>query len=215
MLAGNNMNNYKAYQNKEYREDFSSEDLISFNNNDEESFEKAYKLFFSPVYYFARRFTDEIDAAEDITAEAFYKLWKLESKKFTNVKQIKTYLQVCVRNASLSELRNKKVRKEHAKIIVSQQDFSIDTSVADITAELLRLVYKEIENLPPNQKKVFKLFYIEGLRDKEIAKQLKINEHTVRNHKVKARLSVRIACLRKYQLLLPLEILELLRHFHQ
>jgi len=47
-------------------------------------------------------------------------------------------------------------------------------------------VYREIEALPPVRKKVFKLFYIDGLDSQEIARLLRMTPAAVYNNKLKA-----------------------------
>jgi RNA polymerase sigma-70 factor (ECF subfamily) len=55
-----------------------------------------------------------------------------------------------------------------------------------IKAEVLQQIYEAIEALPSQCKKVFKLCYVEGLSNSEVAAQFSISINTVKNHKVKA-----------------------------
>jgi RNA polymerase sigma-19 factor, ECF subfamily len=193
----NHIDAKKSLRSEKYRDDFSEADMVLFNRDDEKAFEKLYNLLFSPVYFFAKKMMDGGVEADDITVDAFYKLWKLESKNFSGVEKIKTFLQVTVRNAALNERRNKDLRKEKAKIVFLAQHMVDETMHADITAELLSLVLREIEKLPPKAKKIFRLFYIEGIKEKQIARDLQISENTVRNHKAKALAFLRLSCRKK------------------
>ena len=55
-----------------------------------------------------------------------------------------------------------------------------------VRSEFLMEVYREIESLPPVRKKVFKLFYIDGLDSQEIARLLRMTPAAVYNNKLKA-----------------------------
>ena len=55
-----------------------------------------------------------------------------------------------------------------------------------IRAELMQEIYSEIEKLPEKRRMVFKLAYLEGLKNDEIATQMNISIHTVKEHKGKA-----------------------------
>jgi RNA polymerase sigma-70 factor (ECF subfamily) len=55
-----------------------------------------------------------------------------------------------------------------------------------IRAELMQDIYAEIEKLPEKRRQVFKLAYVEGLKNDEIAAQMNISVHTVKEHKGKA-----------------------------
>jgi len=55
-----------------------------------------------------------------------------------------------------------------------------------IYADLVKIVFKEIENLPHLARKVFKMTYIDGLKPKEIATELNMSSQNVRNNKNRA-----------------------------
>jgi len=60
-------------------------------------------------------------------------------------------------------------------------------------AELLQRIYEEIEKLPKKCRQVFKLAYLDGLSNEEIAELLHINYQSVKNQKVRALKILRLA----------------------
>jgi len=55
-----------------------------------------------------------------------------------------------------------------------------------IKAELMQEIYAEIEKLPEKRRMVFKMAYLEGMKNDEIASYMSISIHTVKEHKGKA-----------------------------
>jgi RNA polymerase sigma-70 factor (ECF subfamily) len=55
-----------------------------------------------------------------------------------------------------------------------------------IRAEVLREINREIENLPEQCRKIFKMSFFDGKKNQEIASMLEISVHTVKNQKARA-----------------------------
>ncbi|HWY34605.1 MAG TPA: sigma-70 family RNA polymerase sigma factor [Nitrosopumilaceae archaeon] len=179
------------------------EKLISlFNSGHQAAFTTIYKKLYPNIYYFAKRFVNSEDAA-DMTSEVFLKLWNMQ-KSFRSLKSIKVFLQVSVRNASLNRIRNAKVSgkrlTEMAYLSGTIEKDSFQNE--EMIAELVRKLYLEIENLPLPIKRVLKMSYLEGMKDKKIAEFLKISITTVYNQKSKALNMLRLALLQSCLLLL-------------
>ena len=171
------------------------EDIVYlFNSGNPDAFTSVYNILYPSIFYFARRFVNADDAA-DITADAFYKLWKMD-KSFERLQSIKVFLQVSVRNACLNYLRNEKSkeRKQSELLYLSDQTAeNASLNYDEVEADFFIRIEAEIENLPNQCRKVFKMAYFEGLKNKQIAEYLKISENTVTNHKYKALKLLRLA----------------------
>jgi RNA polymerase sigma-70 factor (ECF subfamily) len=167
--------------------------LRAFNSNDSRSFAVVYRRFYPNVFFFARRFVGSEDA-QDITAEAFYKLWKRE-KNFRRLSSVKIYLQVIARNDCYTLLETKKNKSVREKEFIYFKEFTSATgeSLEDIQAGMLNRIQAEIEKMPAQMKKVFKMVYIERQKNNETARKLKLSENTVRGHKTKGLALLRIA----------------------
>jgi RNA polymerase sigma-70 factor (family 1) len=183
------------------------EDVMSFfNSGSSVAFTEVYNKFYPSVFYFARRFVNPEDA-EDITADSFYKLWKI-NKSFPSLQSVKVFLQVNVRNACINHLEHIKVveKNKHA-LFFSVDKMTDEYNYSDeIKAEQIKHILAEIEKLPARRKIVFKLACLEGLKEKEIAAKLKLSIGTVHNHKTIAIKQLRMAALHIFFIMLSFEV---------
>jgi RNA polymerase sigma-70 factor (family 1) len=164
-----------------------SNDIItSFRKGTTHALQYLLKLYYSPLCLFAGRLLKDSAAAEDIVGESFIKLWNKRSD-FESIQNVKAFLYITVRNASLNYLKQKKratlSQKQLAYLWGENEEYVLNEM---IRAEVLQVVMQEIENLPEQCKKVLKLGYLEGLKNQEIADLLHISVHTVKNQKARA-----------------------------
>ena len=72
------------------------------------SYEKLYNTYYLGVFRFAMKFLENRQAAEDITTEAFIKLWNTRDD-LAAIRNIHSFLFTIVRNACLNHLRDLKM----------------------------------------------------------------------------------------------------------
>jgi RNA polymerase sigma-70 factor (ECF subfamily) len=56
---------------------------------------------------------------------------------------------------------------------------------------MIHQIYRKIDEMPDKRKEVFKMAYIDGMKNDEIAASMNISIHTVKEHKGKALQSLR------------------------
>src|SRR5882757_9397579 len=174
-------------------------DLITqFNQGDTEAFTAIYHKYYSTLYYFVKRWVSEREDAEDITADVFAKLWKLRAN-LQGIKNIEAFLYITGRNACLDFLRHIQRRNLRQKKLLHALFQPPEEIVfkEDLKTQVLQTIYAEIEKLPPSTRNVFKMAYLEGLSNSEIAETLQIENQSVRNHKQRAIKLLRIALLNR------------------
>jgi RNA polymerase sigma-70 factor (family 1) len=162
------------------------------------AFEVIYERYYIGIFYFARRFVREEKVAEDITLEAFLKLWERFSQ-FTSFQGIQAFLHTTAKNACLNHLRSQVRMSAHQRELAYLLAQGADDTLAEqqVTARIYQYIYNEIEKLPPQVRRVFKMSYIDGLSNQAIAEGLKINNQSVRNHKANALKHLRMTLLEK------------------
>jgi RNA polymerase sigma-70 factor (ECF subfamily) len=172
--------------------------IAQFTRGDTEAFTAIYNAYYPTLYSFVKKFIPEREDAEDITADIFVKLWRMHAN-FDNIKNIEAFLYITARNACLDFLRQLKRRNEKQKelLYVLLQEPAEGILPEDIKAEVLAAILEEIEKLPRSCRNVFKMAYLEGLSNSEIAESLRINNQSVRNHKLRAVKLLRIALLNR------------------
>jgi len=147
----------------------------------------VHDLYYPALRNFAMSLVVDGPAAEDIVAEVFVTLWK-KHKDFETLQNIKAFVYISTRNACINHL--KKLQRDVVMksgltnyLSLDHEEFALNEM---IKAEVLQQIYEAIEALPSQCKKVFKLCYVEGLSNSEVAEQFSISINTVKNHKVKA-----------------------------
>lgn len=159
------------------------EDLKNGNSQAMISF---FNLYYAPLCYFAERMIHDRQAAEDIVEDTFMKLWKKHTD-FANIQNIKAFLYITTRNACLNLLkqyqRDAISRKEMAYLNGDADDFVLNSI---IRTEVMAEIYRQIEKLPTQSKKVLKMSVFDNMRNHEIAAALDVSIHTVKNQKVRA-----------------------------
>jgi len=165
-----------------FREDLSRED----------SFRELYHKLYAPVFYFACRFVEREDA-HDLTSEAFLKLWRKGWGGGAHSSP-KSFLQVTVRNAAVDLARHKKVsrRAEGALRYLSTEGEEMGLDIADTKALLVKQLFAEIDRLPLRCRETFRMAYLEGMRERDIATAQGVSPHTVRAQIVKALAMLRL-----------------------
>lgn len=153
-------------------------------NGDEHAFSLLHKECQKPLYYFTYKLVEDSKTAEDIVSETFAKAWFLR-QNFKTLSDIRGFLYVSARNGAYDYLRSKKRRQEALldDIQEVQEDGSVNALNLLIQTELLFDIYREIENLPPQQRTIISLFYLQDLNISEISEKLNIIPETVRNTK--------------------------------
>lgn len=159
------------------------------------AFTRFYTTFFQRLLLESDKYVKDISVAEELVQDVFLKIWENPSN-LEDVKSVKSYLYKSVINSSINYInRQKNIEQHHQKIAA---DFSEEYLMElDEENELVVLLRIEIEKLPPQCKKVFKLNRFEKLKYREIADLLDISERTVENHIANALKILREALLNK------------------
>jgi len=161
--------------------------IIEFQKGDPHAFSYFFQLHYRPLCYFASQLVGNQQDAEDIVKDTYVKLWQKHTD-FATPQNIKAFLYITTRNACLNFLRHIQVKESSRKELLYLEEEKGQELIVNqmIRAELMQEIYTEIEKLPEKRRMVFKLAYLEGLKNDEIADQMRISIHTVKEHKGKA-----------------------------
>ena len=167
--------------------DLNPDIIIDFKKGDPQAFSSFFHLHYRPLCYFAAQLVGNQQDAEDIIKDTYVKLWQKHTD-FETSQNIKAFLYITTRNACLNFLRHIQVKESSRKELMYLEETKGEELVLNqmIRAELMQEIYSEIEKLPEKRREVFKLSYLEGLKNDEIATKMKISIHTVKEHKGKA-----------------------------
>lgn len=159
---------------------------------DHRAFEALLARYGDKVYGYFLRFFGDKNRAEDLAQETFLRLVRT-SGSFRGDSKFSTYLFRIVRNLCIDTLRGGKNQKKQASIEdcgeqagrVSRHEpvgsSHNDTSRASQTREALQALEEALAKLPQEQREVFLLREVQGLKFKEIAEVVGANENTVKS----------------------------------
>ncbi len=153
--------------------------LICYNN-DQKAYKRLYLYFFKRLYGFAKSLTKHPEPAEEIVEDVFINLWQ-KRKKLTDIRNLKVYLFVAVRNRAFNFLQaqSKDMLSLFEDYPVSMNRSPMDPEKILLSKELEENMNRAVEQLPPRCKMIFKMVRFEKLKYKEVAEILNISPRTV------------------------------------
>ena len=149
---------------------------------------KAYDFLMNSFYQklcgYAYTLSHDRAAAEDIVQNVFVTVWS--NKKNINTSfSIKSYLYKSVYNEFINQYRKNKPVFFLEKKYLESVDLVVENTYENLD-ELLQLMDKEINELPPKCRKIFLLNKKEGLTHTEISEHLNISIKTIEGHMTRA-----------------------------
>lgn len=143
------------------------------------------------LYVFVVKVLGSDAQAKDIVQEVFLKLWTIR-EQLHEIGNMDAFLYRLTENKVYDYLRaagtREKVRMELWHRLNSAEDPTPDPLE---TKEFNKLIQQAIQQLPPQRKIIYLLSKHEGLKQQQIAEELQISPHTVRNHLTEAFRSIR------------------------
>lgn len=146
---------------------------------------EAFQVFFQDAYPQVVRFAQSRlrnwQLAEDMTQDAFVRVWE-DRQKIEPAKSLKAYIFTLVAHAVIDHYRHEKVKQRHAERVVI--DGPMVSEAVDPTRE--QEIMRAIEDLPEKESTVFQLNRFAGLTYAETAKYLDVSPKTVEKHMSRA-----------------------------
>ncbi len=153
--------------------------LISgLNNKNKIVFDFVFSYYYSGLCAYARRWVNDPDTAEDIVQDFFVHLW-INSSKLEITSSLKSYFFTSVRNKAVNHLKHLKIKERYGT--QTQATVKPEKYIAwEFTEpELVELIGKGMQKLPPRCREIFTLSRFEGKDNGKIAEMLGISKRTV------------------------------------
>ena len=135
------------------------------------------------VYAFS--LSHDHNLAKDIVQNVFIRVWQ-QRDKLKSEFAIQNFLYKLVYNEFIDQYRKSKSTMAIEKKYIDALDIILEEDDKTGIEKLIKLVKREIENLPPKCKQVFLLSKQEGLTNIEIAEYLNVSIKTVEAQITKA-----------------------------
>jgi RNA polymerase sigma-70 factor (ECF subfamily) len=155
----------------------------------EAAFETLVDRYRAPVVRLAYRLTHDADEAKDIAQDSFFRAYR-RLPEFHTDRPFARWLFVIARNASLDAIRR---RRRAATLVAPEDSAGVEAGPEEVALrneDALR-VHAALEALPAKYRDVLELYYICGLRYREIAVQLEIPIGTVKTYISRAKRRLR------------------------
>lgn len=153
------------------------------------------------VRAWAAHFTDDDDTADDVAQDVLISLDR-RVRNFRGTSRFSTWLFAVTRNVALSRRRHEQRRAEllerHAMLAVVSTAEPVDPDASRVAA----LILEYFDALPRRQRQIFELADILGMTPADIARELGMQQVTVRAHLFKARRTIRERMLANHERLL-------------
>jgi len=167
---------------------------------DEAAFHILFSQYRHQVYYTSLKLLHSANLAEDLLLEVFLKIW-LGKEKLPEINCFSAWLNTITRNHIYNALRKQANEDLLLEKLLSPLSEQTETAIEHLSfRELQDALGKVIATLTPQQKKVFELSRMEGLKHEDIALQLNISRETVKKHVSDALRIIRLQLLRYKQI---------------
>ena len=153
--------------------------------DDQRAFDLLFTRYFQGLFQYAGKYNLTTSMVEEVVADVFVNLWL--KRKELQIHQIKPYLFQSARNTALNFI--KKSYQPHFPIDDLNEEFSDkqwDADVEILFSETQKELNKLVDQLPDQQRDVFRMRRVHGYSLEEISDILNISSKTVSNHLTQA-----------------------------
>ena len=156
--------------------------LAKVSQGDEQAFALLFNTYKNTLGGYILRITEQDDLVQEIVQDVFLKIW-LNRSSLSDIECFKAYLLVVARNHAFNCLKKMARERKREEIwmeaaLAQQVTTEEETNALDYGG----IIDAVIERLPPQQKKVYLLSHMTGMKHKEIARELNIATETVKKH---------------------------------
>lgn len=170
----------------------------SFLDGDDKSFSLIYELYIKQLISYGYKLCSDHEIVHDSLQETFIDLFLKRRKLNVNIKNLKAYLFVSLRNCLIKKINSKKRFELHdLKDDKIEFNFSVEYSYQDkliqdeISLELKNVLQAATKKLPPKQKEIIYLKFEEEMSYPEISEIMVISIESARKLLYRALLTLR------------------------
>ena len=175
-----------------YEEKDDGQLLMLIVGSDRAALEALYGRYAAPVYSLAMNMLRDQGAAEEVTQDVFFNVWRRASSYRTQRGKVTSWLFSIAHHRSIDEVRRRRRQQMHVQYGVDLTNRPSDDGADPVeytTSQFDRgHLERALSSLRPEQRDVVVLAYFRGLTHTEIAKQLEQPLGTV---KTRMRLALR------------------------
>jgi RNA polymerase sigma-70 factor (family 1) len=156
--------------------------LIAVVQNDPTAFELLFKKYHDKVYSYSIKICQSPSQAEEIVQDVFMKVW-MNRAGLPDIENFGAYIRIMARNQALQVL--KRIALETRCYAVMNQDWTEQQKETEdyiYYNDTKKILDRAMSSLPPQQKLIYNLCHLQGMKQQEVANQLHISRLTVKAH---------------------------------
>ncbi len=123
--------------------------LTGLKNGNINAFDTIYNKYYRQLCYFAFNIVKDKEAAEDLAAEAFIKLWQ-SRPEFASIDKVKSWMFTLIHHSALNLIKARQRHEASHNEIGRLRGTEENIDLILIRSEALQAIYEEIMNLPRN-----------------------------------------------------------------
>lgn len=180
--------------------------FLQIADGNETAFATIFHKYNVQLYPAVMKILRNQEEAEEIIQNTFLKLW-LKRHELPAIESPGGWLTRIASNLALNALRDKATYRKYTVIAgssIAEDDDELEQSLN--ARELSSLINEAVAMMPAAKQQVFKMSRQNGLTRQEIAQQLGISEHTVKNQLSSSLKFIQEYLLKKHGIHLPLII---------
>lgn len=152
--------------------------LELFKEDEKKAFQLLYDTYYETLVLFAHQITNDALAAEDIVQKFLVQFWM--SRRYRTLPSgLDKYVFQAVKFSSLNHLRENQRKKNLYKRVFGEEVYE-EGQMNDQKSFILELVYRTIDLLPEDRRRIFIMVFVDNMSYQEVADQLHISKNTVK-----------------------------------
>lgn len=165
--------------------------FLQISEGDEQAFVILFNRYVPQLQAYASKLTKSEPIAEELIQEIFLRIW-LKRDTLTEVDNPRGWLFRVAANECYSYLRREIVKEKALKTISANLSEGVDSINEHLQLkELKTLIHEAVDQMPPQRKLIYQMSRDRHMKISEIADELKLSVHTVKNVLVTAIKSIR------------------------
>lgn len=168
--------------------DLSDKELLEASKDNIKAYNVLFSRYSGKLYHYALKYLNDTDVAEEVMMDLLFWVWE----KRAEVKiegTFSAYIFSAMKHAMIKQIRKKAICKEPIAILENEPGMVAQSADHEIECKELEEHFQlKLHELSPQRKLVFQMSREDGFTHAQIASQLNLSVHTVKNH-IKASLS--------------------------
>jgi RNA polymerase sigma-70 factor (ECF subfamily) len=159
--------------------------LLELSQGSEPAFTELYNRYKNNVYATALKITKSKILAEEVVQDVFLKIWQ-NQENLAEITNFENYLFIISRN-HIFDMIKKIARETTLAVDVNYKNTASEDTDTAIKDDQYNIILNQIiDQLPPQQQKIYKMARWEGLSHQKIGENLGISTETVKKHMAQA-----------------------------